>query len=49
MARPLKFDYRLNFRITYELWKQVKKDAEKKKIKPTVLLRKVIEDKFNKA
>jgi|TARA_R100001463_G_scaffold76878_1_gene131088 hypothetical protein len=48
MARPLKYDHRLTFRIPYELWQNVIKDADKKKVKPTELLRKIIEERFSK-
>jgi len=48
MARPLKYDHRLTFRIPYELWQNVIKEADKKKVKPTELLRIIIEEKFGK-
>ena len=46
MARPLKLNHRLTFRIAYDLWKKVKEDAKKLKEQPTVILRKIIEDKY---
>ena len=48
MARPLKFNHPLLLRLTADMWEKIKKEAIKKKIKPTELIRKIINEKFDK-